>query len=216
MARQPEETGKLVSLRQGTTDARVVEAYYDDWARTYDATLQSWQYRAPEDAADLLAPHLAPGMRALDVGCGTGQLGQALRARAALGLDGLDISAASLALARKRGIYDQLHQHDLQDIPLQVSDSSYDIAASVGVLTYIEDAEALLRDLCRAVRKGGIIAFTQRSDLWDARDFPGIIARMEVEKLWQPITVSDPLPYLPGNDDFADEIRVFHVLARVA
>lgn len=215
MTKRPESDGPLMSLRQGTTDARAVQDYYDAWADGYDATLQTWHYRAPEDAADLLSPHLTPGARVLDVGCGTGQLGQALCGRAELALDGMDISAASLKQAQGRGIYDRLLQHNLQDTPLPVDDRLYDIAATVGVLTYIADAEALLRDLCRVVRGGGVIAFTQRTDLWQERGFADMIQRMEADRVWQRDEISEPMPYLPGNEDFADEIRVIHALCRV-
>lgn len=206
---------QLTSLRQGTTDARAVETYYDDWADGYDDTLQSWQYSAPDDTATLLEPHLTAGARILDVGCGTGLLGSALCNRADVTLHGLDISSASLELAATRGIYQHLVQHDLQEIPLPVADDGYDIAASVGVLTYIADAEMLLRDLCRAVRSGGVIAFTQRTDLWEYRGFDLMIARMEADGVWQRKYVSAPMPYLPGNAEFGDDVRVIHTLCQV-
>lgn len=206
---------EFTSLRQGTTDARAVETYYDDWADGYDDTLQSWQYRAPDDAVSLLGPYLDAGTQVLDVGCGTGLLGSALRARANVTLHGLDISSASLEQATARGIYDQLLQHDLQEIPLPAADDAYDVAASVGVLTYIADAETLLSDLCRAVRSGGVIAFTQRTDLWDDRDFEGMIAGMEADGLWHRKHISEPMPYLPGNAEFADDIRVIHTICQV-
>ena len=215
MAEGPEDRS-LTSLRQGTTDARAVEAYYDTWAEGYDATLAAWHYRAPEEAADLLAPHLGAGVRVLDVGCGTGLLAQALRRRSAeVALDGLDISSASLARARDRGLYRRLLQHDLQKLPLPVADDAYDVAATVGVLTYIADAGALLRDLCRAVRSGGAIAFTQRTDLWQARGFERMIAGLEGAGLWRCDHVGAPMPYLPGNAEFAGEIGVIHTLCRV-
>ncbi|TVS01865.1 MAG: class I SAM-dependent methyltransferase [Rhodobacteraceae bacterium] len=177
--------------------------------------LQSWHYRAPDDAANLLSPQLKAGMRVLDVGCGTGQLGQALCKHAEIALDGIDISSASLQQAKRRGIYGSLLQHDLQKAPLPVDVNIYDIAATVGVLTYIGDAETLLRDMCRTVRKGGVIAFTQRTDLWDERGFDQMIMEMEAESVWQREKVSEPMPYLPGNEEFADEIRAIHTLCRV-
>lgn len=205
----------LTSLRAGSTDAKAVEEYYDDWADAYDATLHQWRYRAPEDAAGLLAPHLADGARVLDVGCGTGLLGAALRSHVAVRLEGIDISAASLEQARRRGLYDRLLRHDLTQHPLPVPDGAVDAAACVGVLTYIADAEALLCDICSAVRADGVVAFTQRTDLWDDRNFDALITRLEARGFWQRLHLSPPMPYLPGNTDFADEIGVIHTLCRV-
>lgn len=216
MPRKPEtEPPAFTSLREGTTDSRAVQSFYDDLADAYDDTIAEWQYQAPEDACDLLMPHLGDGARILDVGCGTGLMADALLKRCACKLDGIDISAASLRLAEQRGGYDRLLHHDLQDLPLPVQDNAYDAAASVGVMTYIDDAEALLRDVCRSVRAGGVITFTQRTDLWDDRNFPDMIARLEDEGLWIRQQITPPRAYLPGNEDFSDEIKVIHSLCMV-
>ena len=215
MAHERDTEAKLTSLRQGTTESGAVQSYYDDMAARYDDTLAAWQYRAPEDACDVLAPYLADGARVLDVGCGTGLLGRALMQRGAMQVDGVDISTASLRHAEERGCYARLIRHDLQVLPLPVPDDAYDAAAAVGVMSYIADAPALMRDLCRAVRRDGVITFTQRTDFWQERDFAGMIARLEDEGLWAQVTVTQPLDYIPGHEDFTDEIKVIHVLCKV-
>lgn len=216
MPSKPEaETPTLTSLRQGTTDSGAVMTYYDGWADDYDATLAQWQYRAPDDACDLLVPHLGAAMRVLDVGCGTGLLGRALLRRGSFVVDGIDISTESLARAAQRQCYAALTQHDLQLLPLPVQADTYDAATIVGVLSYIEDPEALMRDLCRCVRTGGMITFTQRTDFWLERRFPDMIARLEYDGLWRAEHITQPLPYMPGHADFADEINVIHTLCRV-
>lgn len=213
---QAPKTGSLTSLKQGTTDSGAVQSYYDEWADNYDATLAEWQYSAPDDACDLLVPHLAGGAHVLDVGCGTGLLGRALGKRGRFAVDGIDISAESLARAVQRQCYAELIRHDLQVLPLPVQANRYDAATIVGVLSYIEDAEALMRDLCRCVRSGGMITFTQRTDFWAARHFAEMIARLERDGLWIAKQTTPPMPYMPGHADFADEIKVIHSLCRVA
>ena len=203
------------SLKIGSTDSSEVESYYDDWADDYDAALESWQYQAPDDASELISKYLKVGSRVLDVGCGTGLLSHAMAKHGNYVLDGMDISQASLRLAERRGTYATLIRHDLQKLPLPVADHVYDAAVSVGVFTYIEDAEGLCRDLCRCVRKGGVVSFTQRSDLWNERDFPKIISRIEAAGLWRNPRISQPKQYLPGHEDFSEEIRVIHTLAVV-
>ncbi len=73
-------SNEAFDLKSGGTDHRQITAYYDDWAATYDATLESWNYRTPSDSAEMLLPHLTRGARVLDVGCGTGLVAAALRA----------------------------------------------------------------------------------------------------------------------------------------
>lgn len=216
MQTKPDTGPKLASLRQGSTDTAAVQGYYDDLAERYDDTLAAWQYRAPEDARDLLTPHLGPDARVLDVGCGTGLLGHVLRQGGDCRVDGIDISEASLRHAEQRGCYARLIRHDLQVLPLPVPDDAYDAAAAVGVMSYIADAPALLRDLCRAVRPGGAITFTQRTDFWQERGFAAMIDGLEREGVWTKLRVTQPLDYIPGHTDFTDEIKVIHTLCRVA
>lgn len=204
------------SLRQGSTDSAAVEAYYDGWAEDYDRTLHDWNYKAPTEAAETLAGLLPPGAEILDVGCGTGLVGAALSARLDCRLGGLDISAEALSIATAGGYYAEVGRHDLQRLPLPADTDSYDAAVCIGVLTYIETPEALLKDVCRVVRPGGIVYFTHRSDLWERQAFDRVIDAMTAGSYWQAPRIRRDCAYLPNNADFGDEIRVHHVLARIA
>jgi predicted TPR repeat methyltransferase len=207
----------FTSLKAGSTDSEAIADYYDHWAKTYDATLEAWHYAAPRDAAALITPHIPAGGRIIDVGCGTGLVSEALEAAGDhYHLDGIDISAASLKLAEQRGTYETLVCHDLQKLPLPLDDNAYDAAISVGVLTYIADCGALFKDLCRCVRPGGVIAFTQRTDRWEDLEFRALIDGIATEGLWSVLHVSDPQAYLPCNEDFADEIKIIHTVCRAS
>lgn len=209
------KTGEgFTSLKAGSKDTDAIEAYYDQWADTYDDTLKDWNYQAPKDAVDALSGCLKAGDRVLDVGCGTGLFGKTLSEKLDCRIEGVDISAASLKVAEEHGHYTRLQRHDLQVTPLPLDDGTFDAAACIGVMTYIEDAAALLADLCRIVRPGGHIYFTHRDDRWTEDDFDGILKDLEQRGLWTPVTVSPPKPYLPCNEEFADAIRVIHVLCR--
>jgi len=203
------------SLKGGSTNSRDIEAYYDDWAETYDATLKNWDYQAPDHAAQTLCEYLTSGDNILDVGCGTGMFAKAMSRHLECAIEGIDISAASLEIAQRQGGYTRLQAHDLQAPPLPVVDNAFDAAACVGVLTYIEDAAGLLADMCRVVRPGGYILFTQRDDRWVEKNFDSLLNSFEEQGLWTPLKVSKAMPYLPKNDDFSDNIRVIHVLSQV-
>jgi ubiquinone/menaquinone biosynthesis C-methylase UbiE len=82
-------------------------------------------------------------------------------------------------------------------------------------MTYIEDAEGLLADLCRVLRPGGYILFTQRDDRWVEKNFDSLLNNFVERGLWTPLKISKAKPYLPKNDDFSDSIRVIHVLCQV-
>src|SRR4249919_1270267 len=102
-------------LHEGTSDPREVAARYDNWAQSYDGDLASWSYQAPVVVAETVVARHPLATTALDVGCGTGLVGRALRARGFAGqIRGLDISQASLEIAQQSGAYDSLEQADLQ------------------------------------------------------------------------------------------------------
>lgn len=205
----------FTSLKDGSTNSTAIAAYYDEWAETYDATLKDWDYQAPQDAAKALCEYLKPGDSVLDVGCGTGMFGKALSDRLDCQIEGIDISSASLEKAEEHNWYNRLQRHDLQSPPLPVADNTFEAAACVGVMTYIEDAPSLFVDLCRIVRAGGYILFTQRDDLWEQKDFSALLDDFETRKLWKPLSVSNAAPYLPNNEEFSDTIRVIQVLCKV-
>ena len=99
--------------------------------------------------------------------------------------------------------------------PLPFTENNFDALICIGVLTYIEDSRSLFKEFCRVVRPGGYIVFSQRSDLFDDRRFPQIIASLEEEKVWEKIDISAPQPYLPNNEDFADKVGAIFCICKV-
>ena len=184
-------------LQQGTSDPREVAARYDAWASSYDDDLTSWSYRAPAVVAETVLTRNPAADSVLDVGCGTGLVGRALRAGRFEGrLHGLDISQESLDIAGQGGAYDSLEQADLQQ-RLPVETDSVDAVTCVGVMTYLPDVEAVWRELARVARSGGLVVVTQREDLWPARDCQAVVDRLRDEGLWTPVEITGPAPYQP-------------------
>ena len=202
-------------LLQGSADPADVAAYYDEWAQRYDADLELWAYRAPGIVADILVDHVPAAQAVLDAGCGTGRTGRALRSAGYRGdLYGIDVSEESMAIARRSEAYTSVAPANLQE-PLPFQGDSFDALTCVGVMTYVPEVEVCWREFCRVVRSGGVVVVTQREDLWEQRRCQAVIDRLRDDGVWQPSWVSDAEPYLPANDDFADQIGVYYVAARV-
>lgn len=202
-------------LLEGSGDPAEVAGYYDAWAGSYDSDLDGWAYSAPDVVARYVNAHAAAARTILDAGCGTGRAGIALREIGFTGeLHGVDVSAASLPVAEATGEYDSLAVADLQQ-PLSFDDDTFDVLVCVGVMTYLPDVEATWREFSRVVRSGGLVVATQRSDLWEARDCTAVVDRLTEDGTWEPLEVTEPRPYLPGNDDYADQIGVHYVVCRV-
>ena len=208
------DTGDHDWLKQGSTSSGEVKEVYDNWAGSYDETLESWDYRAPAQAAEMLRAAMPADSVLLDAGCGTGLTGLALRAAGFVGpIDGIDLSPVSLIQAERHGIYRTLTAVDLQTFPLSIPDDAYDALLCVGVLTYIPDGEVVLREFARVVRSGGQILISQRDDLFRERDYSAMFEKLA--DVVGDVTVTDPLPYLPSNPDFGEEIKVIYAMMAV-
>jgi predicted TPR repeat methyltransferase len=191
-------------LDKAGSDPAAVRALYDGWSRDYDADLSTWGYRAPALCARYLSALAPANATVLDAGCGTGLVGEALRAAGFLDVVGADFSADSLARAEACGAYRALHQADLTAVPIDFPARTFDALVCVGVMTYLADVEATCREFCRLVKEGSPIVLTQRSDLYEARDTASAFAALVHDRTWETIEVSPVRDYLPGNPEFTD------------
>ena len=203
-------------LQQGTSDPREVAARYDAWARSYDDDLTSWSYRAPAVVAETVLTRNPGAGSVLDIGCGTGLVGRALRAGRFEGrIQGLDISQESLDIAGQGGAYDSLERADLQQ-RLPVETDSIDAVTCVGVMTYLPDVESVWRELARVARSGGLVVVTQREDLWPARQCQAVVDRLRDEGVWTPVEITGPAPYLPEGYGGTPAVGCYYLTALVS
>jgi predicted TPR repeat methyltransferase len=150
-------TGENVPAR--ASDA-YVERAFDAYASTFDDSLGSLHYRAPEYVADLLG-RIAPDLKAaaiLDAGCGTGLVAPRVKDRAAR-LDGIDLSGGMLDKARARGLYDRLDKAEITAAMAERPDT-YDVVISADTFCYFGDLFAVVAAAAVALKSGGLLLFT--------------------------------------------------------
>ena len=113
------------------------------------------------NAAHLL-PHLKPGLRVLDFGCGPGTISVGLAKAVEPGeLHGIDMEASQIDMARaaaQAGGHSNatFHVGDVTDLPFD--DDSFDIAHCHAVLMHVPDTQATLAEVMRVLKPGGVIA----------------------------------------------------------
>jgi predicted TPR repeat methyltransferase len=139
-----------------------VKGLFDTYAPRFDEELTGrLGYRTPELIGDLLAElGLArdASRAVLDLGCGTGLSGVALRPFAAR-LEGVDLSPRMLERAAARGLYDALHEGEMLAF-LAGREAGFDLIAAVDVLNYLGDLGPALAAMAAALRPGGHAAFS--------------------------------------------------------
>lgn len=159
-------TRHLLTAARGETPAhpdwRYVEQFFDDYAARFDAHLvDRLDYAAPERLADLIVrTAAAPAARALDLGCGTGLFGAALRRHwPGVALEGVDLSQRMLRAARARGLYAALEQAEIGDY-LGRARPGFELVAAVDVFIYVGDLAGVFEGVARTLAPGGLFAFT--------------------------------------------------------
>jgi predicted TPR repeat methyltransferase len=141
---------------------RYVVAEFDGFAASFDAKLALLDYQAPKWVGEAVAKLLgAPQAtrKLLDAGCGTGLCGLLLKPYARR-LTGVDLSANMLALAERRGLYDELAQAELVAFLQAANPGAYDVVVSADTLCYFGRLDTAFAAVRGALRAGGPWVFT--------------------------------------------------------
>ena len=118
--------------------------------------------RSAQTHAAHLLPHLEPGHRVLDFGCGPGTISVGLASAVEPGeLHGIDVEESQIELARaaaKAGGHDNatFHVGDVTALPFE--DDYFDAAHCHAVLMHVPDTQAALAEVKRVLKPGGIVS----------------------------------------------------------
>ena len=149
----------------GALPQAYVARLFDGYAWRFDKHLiKNLGYRAPALIVEALSA-VAPDRRfasALDLGCGTGLMGEALRDRVG-DLTGIDLSAAMIAKARERGVYDRLVVGDAAAMLDREPPGISDLIVAADALVYVGDLAPLFAAVARALAADGLFAFSVES-----------------------------------------------------
>ena len=126
------------------------------------AMLAGMRHSARSQAAYLL-PHLKPGLRVIDVGCGPGAISLGLAEAVAPGgeLYGIDMEESQVELAKRlaqgEGRDNATFQTaDAHSLPFE--DSFFDVAHFHNVLMHVPDTQRTLQEAKRVLKPGGLVA----------------------------------------------------------
>jgi predicted TPR repeat methyltransferase len=140
-----------------------VAALFDQYADRFDHHLTgTLKYRGPDIIMQALHALYGPRKkgfffeRAMDLGCGTGLMAQAIRRNVGV-IDGVDLSPAMVALAHKRHLYRDLIVGDLVGA---LAGREYTLLLAADVLVYIGDLAPLFCAAAKALLPLGLFAFT--------------------------------------------------------
>jgi predicted TPR repeat methyltransferase len=155
----------LVALRDEAppprASDRTIQQIYKGFAHSYESRMrEDLQYQGPERICDAIRSVIGEPSQAviLDLGCGSGLAGVALKPWAAY-LVGVDLSPEMVELARKREIYDRL---DVAEITtwLESSQEIFDLIVSCDVLIYFGDLHQIVAAAAKRLKPGALFALS--------------------------------------------------------
>ena len=127
-----------------------------------DEMLDALRRYTVESNAAYLIPYLRPGLRVLDFGCGPGTISVGLAKAIDPGeLHGVDMEESQVELARTVAKMNgqenaAFHVSDVVEMPFP--DGFFDIAHCHNVLMHIPDTGAVLAEVKRVLKPGGLLA----------------------------------------------------------
>ena len=197
-----------LDLKDAKNDNRLTEVYRD-WAKKYDYDNDHVLGTVSQPkSVNLLTTRLKDkNAEIIDVGCGTGLVGENLKAKDFIYFDGIDISEDMLEIAKSRG-YRNLFLGSLNN-RLPVLDNAYDIAMCVGVFTHGHVSSEGFNELCRIVKPGGYICFTINEGVFEKYGFKEMIGDFQSRKIWEVISLY--------KDDYMtlENVKGYYCLAMV-
>lgn len=156
---------RLGGARPATAPRAYVKTLFDQYAARFDSHLvEKLAYRGPQVLCEAI-DRAAPGRRfahVLDLGCGAGLFAAAIVSRAQK-ITGVDLSPAMIEQARAKNVYERLAAADLTEFLAAEPCENADLAAAADVFVYIGDLGAVFAEVFRALRPGGLFAFTTQS-----------------------------------------------------
>jgi 2-polyprenyl-3-methyl-5-hydroxy-6-metoxy-1,4-benzoquinol methylase len=137
--------------------ARVVTSYVQGH---HESVVRSHRWRNAQNSAGYLLPHLHHGMAVPDVGCGPGTITEDLaRLVGPSGsVLGVDSSADVVGHARRASACANARYEVQNAARLDSPDSAFDVVHAHQLLQHVSDPVAVLREMRRVARPGGLVA----------------------------------------------------------
>jgi predicted TPR repeat methyltransferase len=186
-----------------------LERFYNDWAHEYDDYTKDVNYILPDQVAKIFFDIISSnshteekGDKILDIGCGTGLLGESFSSiNEDLWIEGVDISSSMIGIAslkRKKNfkpVYDWMITDDLTD-PKLLLQNYYDYFISSGTFTLGHLGPDDLVNSLSYLKPQGTAVISIKEDHFIKDDFEQMFLKLEDDK-----TIKDIVYYKVNSYD---------------
>ena len=156
----------LAAMEGRTTDRAPPESVrdlFDAYAETFeDHLVRKLGYSTPQKLDEAIRAVSPPDVRwsaVLDLGCGTGLMGEILADRSEE-LFGVDIAPKMVGKAREKGIYTAVTAIDMLPYLRSREAARFDLVVAADVFVYLGDLAEVFAEAARILRRGALFAFS--------------------------------------------------------
>ena len=179
----PDDVAARVARARGASSNDELVALYREWAEHYDHdVVDGMGLVGSARIADLLAEHLPErGTAVIDLGCGTGLVGERLAAHGFATVDGVDLSPEMLAIAAHKGCYRHVVAADLHDAA-SLPRGPYGASISAGTFTSGHVGPEAVGGVLSVCAPGAVVAWVVAAVRWpefaEALDRAGVTTEL--------------------------------------
>lgn len=185
---------------------------YDAWAESYDTEFAAASgYLLPKAVAQAFVDHGGTGS-VLDIGAGTGLVGEVLASLGVGMIDGTDISPAMLAEAALKDCYENLFEGDLTQ-RLDVADGHYAGLVSAGTFTHGHLGPEVFDELVRIAAPDALFALTINAGHYEKLGFAAKLAGLGDQI--KGLTLLETPIYDARSDEHAGDLAYIAVFRKV-
>lgn len=183
-----------------------VKTIYAHWAGTYDQHMRECKFKGPFIAAKTVQDHYTnKNIKILDVGCGTGMVGEYLKEFGFHNADGLDPSEKMLGIARAKNVYKNYIAQGIEgENSTDIPSDSYDVVVVSGGFAPGHLLPEAVDEMIRFVKPGGFIFNVGRLSSLNLSDYKDKwephLAKLEADKKWEEVSRTIYKKYVDNDD----------------
>ena len=184
--------GKKLAAVSGKNVNIDPEEHYDLWAKQYEKELlDDYGYCAHIIGSKAFSTYeLRKSCKIIDIGCGTGLVGEELKSSGFLNIWGLDVSSKMIAIAKKKQIYREFYQKKIENLEGFIS-KPFEALICVGSFGLGHIGPESLELLVKLVEKNSLIIIFMNAEPFNLENYMDYIEDLKKQNLIKIVDIQD-------------------------
>ncbi len=184
--------GKKLAAVSGKNVRIDPEEHYDLWAKQYEKELlDDYGYCAHIIGSKAFSTYeLRKSCNIIDIGCGTGLVGEELKSSGFLNIWGLDVSSKMIAIAKKKQIYREFYQKKIENLEGIIS-KPFEALICIGSFGLGHIGPESLKLLVKLVERNSLIIIFMNAEPFNLENYMDYIEDLKKQNLINIVDIQD-------------------------